>query len=363
VRYDLHATARLACGLVLCLGLAACQPAGEEKASSAPPVRVETVALTAYADSQVLTGSIKARSETPQAFLISGKLTEMAVDVGAHVRAGQVLARLAPGEQQADVEAAGAALEANQSQLDQAQATLDRQDALWQQGLTTRSAYDVARTAVETARNARDSAQAQLATAREALGDTILKASADGIVTQRRFEPDEVVQAGVPVFAIAEDGARDAVIEVQETAIAGRDRSLPVAVALLSEPQRQVMGHVREVSPVLDAQTGTITTKVDLGTVPEGFSLGAPVSVTLESAPQQRVVLPWSALWLQDGQPAVWVVDEDNIVSIVPVRVEAYGTGIVVIADGLAEGQVVVVEGTKLLTPGLEVDPIEEDAA
>ncbi|MBD8066939.1 efflux RND transporter periplasmic adaptor subunit [Devosia sp. PTR5] len=344
---------------VIALGVAACQPSAPPAERQPTLVEVETVQTTDYAKSQVLTGSVEARSETPQAFLIGGKLTELLVEVGDHVEEGQVLARLAPAEQQADVEAATAALEASQSQLDQAQATLDRQTSLFDQGLITRGAFEGSQTALETARNARDSAQAQLATAQQGLAYATLRASASGIITHRQFEPDEVVQAGAPVVMLAEDGPRDAVIEVQETAIAGRDRSLAVDVALLSDPSSVVGGRVREVSPVLDAQTGTITTKIELSDTPAGFSLGAPVTVTLAGQPQPRIVLPWSALWLQDGSPSVWIVGADDTVSVEPVTVDAYGTGVVVIADGLSEGQVVVTKGTKLLTPGQTVEPME----
>lgn len=361
--YFLRSSIALASAGLVAVGVAGCQPSDNAVQRQATPVRVQSVALTAHFDSQVLTGSIKAKSETPQAFLIAGKLTEIDVDVGDHVKAGQVLARLAPGEQQADVEAAQAALDAAQSQVTQAQATMDRQQSLWDQGLTTRSAYDGARTALETAKNARDSAQAQLGTAQQGLDYTTLEASADGIITKRQFEPDEVVQAGTPVFVLAEDGPRVAVFQVQETAVAGRDTRQPVSVALVSDATRSVQGHITEVSPVLDAQTGTIETKVTLDETPGGFDLGTPVTVTLQSTADERVILPWSALWQENGQASVWIVDGDDKVSIVPITVESYGTGTVVVKDGLTTGQTVVVEGTKLLTPGQSVAPLAEESA
>ena len=72
------------------------------------------------------------------------------------------------------------------------------------------------------------------------------------------------------------------------------------------------------------------------------------------------MVLPWSALWTSNGQPAVWVVDpQSKAVSIQPVTVDTYQTGSVVLAAGIDAGQVVVTQGTKLLVPGQVVSVVE----
>ena len=78
------------------LALVACKQ--EANLSENPPtvVRVETVALTDYATTVRLTGDIRALVESDLSFRVSGRIVERTVDVGDHVTADQVLARLDP---------------------------------------------------------------------------------------------------------------------------------------------------------------------------------------------------------------------------------------------------------------------------
>ena len=93
-------------------------------------MRTEIVQLRDRQASVTLTGEVQARFRADLSFRVSGRVVERFVDVGAHVNAGDVLARLDPTEQQADLDAATAAVAAAESQLRVAQANFDRQKAL-----------------------------------------------------------------------------------------------------------------------------------------------------------------------------------------------------------------------------------------
>lgn len=345
--------ARAGAALVLAGLAAACAPQGGQAPRAAIPVTVESVAASPLAVEQIVTGAVEAHAETPLAFLVSGQITALAVDVGARVRKGDVVARLSDTEQRADVAAAEAGLSAAELQVTLAKATLDRQQTLIGQGLTTQAAFDAARTQHEAARNSRDSAQAQLNLARETLGYTELKASADGIITRRNFEVDEVTQAGAPVFVLAEDGPRKVAINLDEIAIAEWPRDRDVSVSLIGDPKVTARGRLTEVAPILDA-TGTVEAKIALD--PEAaLPLGASVSVMLAWPEEQVIALPAQALWETAGKPAVWTVAEDGTVATVPVEIGSFGTDRVVVASGLTVGQRVVVNGTQFLAPGAKV--------
>ena len=98
-------------------------------------VQVETVTLTEYAPTVRLTGDIRAKVESDLSFRVSGRIIERTVDVGDHVTADQVLARLDPQQQQATVTAAEAAVQAAEAVLRQATSTYERQKALLTEGL------------------------------------------------------------------------------------------------------------------------------------------------------------------------------------------------------------------------------------
>src|SRR5262245_21762424 len=109
-----------------------------------------------------LTGEVQARFSADLSFRVSGRVVARVVDVGAHVNAGDLLARLDPAEQQADFDAAAAGLAAAEAQLRVAQATFERQSSLMSSGFTTRPAYDQAREQLRTAQSTLESAKAEL---------------------------------------------------------------------------------------------------------------------------------------------------------------------------------------------------------
>ena len=134
------------------------------------------------------------------------------MDVGAHVVPGEVLARLDAAEQQADLDAASAAMTAAQAQLRVARVTFDRQSHLLAKGFTTRVMFDQAQEGLRTAEGSLEAANARLGTAKDALGYTELRAGAAGVITARSLEIGQVVQPSQPVFGLAQDGEHDAVL-------------------------------------------------------------------------------------------------------------------------------------------------------
>lgn len=329
----------------------------QEGVQTTSPISVKTFAVTkgAAAKTASVTGDIRARVQTELSFRVSGQIVERLVDVGAAVKAGDVLARIDAQEQRADVAVAEANLQAAQAQELQARLTFQRQKSLFQTQVATRAALDEAQETLTRAEGSVASAQAQLDTARDALSYTELRADADGIITERNAEVGQVAQAAQSVFSLAHDGPRDAVFDVYEALYLGDKPEGNVTVTLLSNPTRQHAAPVREVSPTIDTSTGTIRVKVDLGDAPD-MPLGAPVAGTFHSSSVEKIELPWSALTSEAGHPAVWVVDPGTSkVSLREVQVGAYETGKFEVDAGLSPGDLVVAEGLKFLRPGQQV--------
>ena len=217
-----------------------------------------------------LTGEVQARFSADLSFRVSGRVLERLVDVGAHVNAGDLLARLDPAEQQADFDAATAGVAAAEAQLRVAQATFDRQSSLLSSGFTTRVAYDQAQEQLRTAQSTLESAKAELGRAREALDDTELHARAAGVITARSLEVGQVVQAAQSVFTLAQDGERDAVFDVPESMFFGDVEHGHVSLALVSGPDVTAVGYVREISPAVDPKSSTVRVKVAIQNPPAG---------------------------------------------------------------------------------------------
>ena len=180
--------------------------------------------------------------------------------------------------------------------LRQATSTYERQKALLAQGFTTKREHDQAQEAFRTAQAALDTARAQLGTARDHLSDTVLRAGVPGVITARKAETGQVVQAAQTVFSIAQDGPRDAVFHVYESIFTHELANPAIALTLVSDPAVKAKGTVREISPTVDRATGTVRAKVGIEHPPAAMTLGAAVVGEGRFQPRKLVVIPWSAL-------------------------------------------------------------------
>src|SRR5262249_13700383 len=90
---------------VSAIALAACQASAMPEK---PAIRVgtATVEVMSFAPPVVLTGEIKPRLQSDLSFRVAGRIIARAVEVGGHVTAGDVLARIDPQEQEANVASA-----------------------------------------------------------------------------------------------------------------------------------------------------------------------------------------------------------------------------------------------------------------
>ncbi|WP_060480858.1 efflux RND transporter periplasmic adaptor subunit [Pseudomonas sp. NBRC 111119] len=348
-------------GLGLLCALAGCSQ--EELPPMLPRVGVQQVQPADFAARVTLTGDVQARVQTDLSFRVGGKIISRSVDVGDHVKANQVLARLDPKDLQNNVTSAKAEVFAAQARVTQTQAAFVRQQKLLPKGYTSQSEYDAAEAALRSNQSALKAAQAQLANANEQLSYTALVSEADGVITERQAEVGQVVQATMPIFGLARDGDRDAVFNVYESLLAAQPSDASVVVSLLDDPKVQARGAVREITPTVSAQSGTVQVKVGLKDVPAAMQLGAPVTVSTQGRGKSSVALPWSALTKGIKQPAVWVVGEGDKVQLREVEVSRYLTGKVVIGKGLESGETVVVTGGQLLHPGMQVEKVAADAA
>lgn len=343
------------------LAVLAFPAAAQEPARLPPVVAVETVRIVPFAQEVSFTGIVAAAVVNDLSFRTGGRVLERLVETGDAVEAGQAVARLDRREQEADMRAAQAGLDAAEAQLSLARSGFERQEALFGQGVVTRRALDDATQALRVAEADVQVAQARLANAKEALGHAELRAEADGIVLSHAIEPGQIVQATQSVVRVAMSGGRDAVFNIDEAFMA-EHRSQDVLLALVSDRAVTAGGSIREISPVVDRTSGTIRVKVAIADTPDAFTLGAPVVGTFGgnsggAGARPVASVPWQALIKTAEGPAVWVLDrETDTVSARPIAVLAYRSDSVLVADGLSEGETVVTRGSHLLQQGHRVE-------
>jgi RND family efflux transporter MFP subunit len=340
--------------------LLACGSKVEPPPPEIRPVRAVTVEHQSGGVPITLTGSIRAQDEAPIAFRLSGRMIERLVNLGDRVQAGQPLARLEPQNEQNAVRSARANLSAAQAQLANARTTLRRREPLAAHGAVSATEVDQAREAYQTAQAQVDAAEAQLKYAQDQLRFTELDADAAGVVTAVGAEPGEVVQPGKMIVTVARQGGRDAAFDMPAQLIRSIPPDAAMTVSLSDDPSVTADGRVREVAPQADPVTRTFEVKVGLRDPPPAMRLGSTVvgRLTLESG--TVIEVPASALTWSNSQPAVWILDPtSSAVSLRAIDVLRYDQNAVVVAQGLAPGDVVVTAGVQALYPGQKVRRLE----
>jgi len=354
-----------ALGSVFLLGCSK-PPAVEEPVRS---VKTITVGADSFAANSEYTGEVRAQVESRLAFRVGGKMMQRQAELGQQVKAGQVLARLDPQDYKLAADAARAQTAAAQTNRDLAAADFARYKDLLAQNFISRAELDRREATLKSAQAQLEQAQAQLASQTNQSGYAVLASDLAGVVTAVEAEAGQVVSAGMTVFKIAADGARDVVFTVPDARLAAMRVGLPVKVLVwpLNTP---LEGKVREVAASADAATRTYQVKASLNAGQQPPALGSTVTVTVGgllaelSQGKPIIKLPIAALRKEGQSISVWVLEPASMtVRAQDVQVANADGNLAVITAGLTPGMQVVSAGVHVLTPGQKVRLYQPPAA
>lgn len=341
---------------VLLAALAGCSHSAAQ-APAPRPVVAEHLAPTNTTPSDEYSGDVHARYETSLGFRVSGKIVQRYVSLGDTVYAGQLLAKLDAADAGLNADAAQAALAGAKSSYDLAQRDLERYANLVKTGAVSRSAYEHQQDLYTGAQAAYDQAQRQYELRGNQLKYTELHADHDGVITNVSAEAGQVVAEGQAVMSLAWSDGREIYIDVPENRIAEFSGPKNIHVSLWGAQGKSYSGLVREKSASADAATRTFLVKVAIQHPGPEVKLGMTAGVTVTDAlDPEELIVPLTALYHQNTQTAVWVVDpKTSQVQLKPVQVQRYTEGGAVIGSGLAAGDTVVLKGVNELYAGQPV--------
>ena len=354
-----------AIGSVFLLGCSK-PPAVEEPVRA---VKTITVGADSFAANSEYTGDVRAQVESRLAFRVGGKMVQRQAELGQPVKAGQVLARLDPQDYKLAADAARAQTAAAQTNRDLAAADFVRYKDLLAQNFISRAELDRREATLKSAQAQLEQAQAQLASQSNQTGYAVLASDVAGVVTAVEAEAGQVVSAGMTVFKIAADGARDVVFTVPDSRLAAMRVGLPVKVLVwpLNTP---LEGKVREVAASADPSTRTYQVKASLNAGQKPPALGSTVTVTVGglladlAAGQSIIKLPIAALRKEGQSISVWVLEPASMtVRAQDVQVANADGNLAVITAGLSPGMQVVSAGVHVLTAGQKVRLYQPPAA
>jgi RND family efflux transporter MFP subunit len=352
--------------LAVCAVIALAAPLAGCTSESAPyvavpqPVRAASVTYSAAAEARSYTGTIKPRYESDLGFRVSGKIIERLVNIGDRIAPGMTLARLDASDYRLSLESAEAELNAARSSLKQTEADEKRYAALNEKKWVSDANYEQKKATADEARGRFERATRALALAKNQLAYTDLLATEAGVITALPVEVGQVVSAGQLIARVARLDELEAVVSIPESRIDG-DRNAAATVTLWADADRVYAAKLREISPQADPATRTYQVRYSLLTPDAAITLGKTATVHLASlGAGQRAKLPLAAVFRDQGQPSVWLIDEVHGRLIKKsVEVSAWTETSAIISGGLAAGQKVVAAGVHKLDAGTPIRIVE----
>lgn len=343
----------------------ACSRGNVQAAPSMPPPLVSVVKATAqdvprYLDEIGRNAAFEAVTITPQ---VGGRITERHFQDGENLKTGQLLFVIDPRPYKAQVDAAQATLEQAKAALDLAKIQFARDEQVIGAKAISQQDYDTKKNAVDVDQAQVESADAALETAKLNLEYCYIHSPIDGRAGARMVDVGNVVQANStsllsiqrldPIYANFTITESD-LPAVQKQMAKGELRAM---VRIPSDPENAGRnGRVEFLDNAVQNGTGTVNLRATLSNPDHHFWPGQFVDVKLIlTVEKQAVLIPSEAAQISQQGPFVYVVKSDDTAELRPVKLGQRQGDQVVVTEGVAPDERVVLAGQLLIRPGGKV--------
>lgn len=321
---------------------------GVGEASSTPPaaaaaVPVDTVrpARGDVVATYEATTTIGSEGDAPVIARAGGELVELLVEEGERVVAGQVLARLDGERQRLEMLAARA-------DLDKARGEFDRYLDLHRRGLVSEAMF-------ESLRYDLDALEAAYELKQLDYDYTHMRATIDGVVSERRVKLGQTIAIGDSLFRITDTSQLVAYLSIPQTELGKFEAGHTATLTVDAMPHRSFTAEIVRISPTIDRQNGTFRATALIGNDDHLLAPGMFARLSIAYEKHTNVMtIPASALLEDDDESAVFVV-EDGVAIRRVITTGVMSGSVVEIVSGLGNDEVIVIAGQGALRDGSRV--------
>ena len=362
--------------MTACVGvsLAAASAAFAQAGGTPPPpaVTVLTVKSKNLPVTYEYAGRVASSREVEVRARVGGILLERNFDEGSRVEAGTLLFHIDPATYEAQVALAKAQVLQAQAQLGQAKRTEARARQLAQSGASSQATLEDAASSRELAEAQVAAAEAQLQTATLSLDYATVEAPVAGVTSLEQVPEGSLLSTGDlltrisrldPVYVNFSAADREAasireLVESGQLQGASSPSDLTVTLMFGNGETYGETGTIDFTSTTIDSQTGTILSRAVLPNPESRLLPGQFVRLQLEGLSIENAIeLPTEALMQGPQGTFVYTLNDENLAEVSPVVVGRELDGSIVISEGLADGDKVVVKGVVKVRPGAPVNP------
>ncbi len=346
--------------------------------SPVTPVSVATVGSYTTGTSVRYSATVKPSVEVGLAFKIAGYVDDILttrddqgrmrdIQAGDRVEQGAALARVRQSDYQQRVDQIKSGLAEAQAGYDHAKLEHDRATRLFDKHSLTKPELDAAKAQLDGMTAKVAGARAGLREAEIMLGDAVLHAPMSGVVISRAVERGSLVAPGTPAFAIADTTSIKAVFGVPDVIVKQLKIGRPQRLTFEALKDEAFDGRITAIAPAPDPVSRVYQIEVTVANAQRKLEVGFIATLLLADQPGRAVAaIPLEAIVKPAGasaEYAVFVLEDQakdkQVAKLRPVKLGEVIGNVIVVTEGLAVGQRVIVRGATLLVDGQRVRAVQ----
>ena len=299
-------------------------------------VKIESVSAQDVEQLGEFTATVEANVSNNIAPQTPVRISKLMVEVGDHVKAGQVLVKMDETN-----------LKQTRIQLENQELEFKRIDELFKVGGASKSAWDAQKTQIEISRAIYKNLQE----------NTQLLSPISGIVTARNYDSGDMYSGGNPIYTIEEIRPVKLKVNVSESLFTKVKKGNEVDIKLDVYGDEIFKGKVSLVYPTIDPATRTFPVEIKIANANERVRPGMFARVIMNFGTLNHVVAPDRAIVKQAGSGDRYIyIYKDGKVSYQKVILGRRMDDRYEIISGVENGAQVVTTGQSRLTNGMEVE-------
>ena len=331
----------------------------ETRELAVPTVSVATPTLGAPQDEITLPGTMQAFADAQIYARTNGYLKRWHADIGARVRAGQLLAEIDTPELDQQLMQARADLGTADANAKLARTTADRYRDLIKSDSVAQQDLDNANGNLEAKLAAVESARANVRRLEQLQAFRRIEAPFDGVITARNTDVGALIDSGSnakELFHIAAMHRLRVFVNVPQVYSRAAQAGITADVTLKEFPGRRFVGKLTRTSGAIDVASRTLLAEIDVDNPKNELLPGSYADVHFKlPAPAAAIRLPVDALIFKADGLQVATVDEANRVALVTVTAGRDFGDTVEILSGLTSRDRVILNPPDSLTAGQTV--------
>jgi RND family efflux transporter MFP subunit len=304
----------------------------------------------------IISGELKAEKEATVRAEVGGSMVEVAVLEAQAVQKGALLGRIETRTLEDAKQSAASTVRSAENQLTVARREAERTEKLVSAGALASRDLDVVHNAVTAAEAQVADAKARLASAERALGDTVIRAPFQGIVSKRSVNTGDVVSPGTELFTIIDPSSMrlEASVPSDDLRALRVGATVEFAVRGYDTPFH---GRIERIAPQAEATTRQVPIYVAIPNAGGRLVAGLFAEGRVVSQSASGIVVPSNAVNTVDAtKPWVLRVTNGKTERVdVTLGLRDPRSELVNVASGLNDGDVLLRGASQGITPGTPV--------